>query len=45
MNVCNTFLKKKKQIDFKAKPSRMQPLYSISEQYLDKADRTFPSSV
>ena len=44
MNLYNTFFKKKK-IDFKAEPSRMQSLHSTSEQYLHKADRTFPSSV
>ena len=42
----------KKQIDFKAEPlmfldlaSCMKSLYSTSEQYLHKAERTFPSSV
>ena len=50
MNVCNTF--SKKQIDFKAKPlmfldlaSPMKSLYSTSQQYLHKTERTFPSSV
>ena len=50
MNVYNIF--SKKTIDFKAEPlmfldlaSCMKSLYSISQQYLHKAERTFPSSV
>ena len=47
MNVCNTFLgkKKKKKIDFKAEPPHMQSLYSTLEHYLHKANGTFPSLV